>query len=153
MAAPHVAGLAALIWGARPALTAAQVRAQIRNTAVDLGTAGRDIKFGYGRIDAGAALLQLPLNPAATQEAEPPEVLVQAPFIPGEILIKPAAGQTLANVLGDVQTAGVRVADQIPPLGVYKLVVPVGQEAAWVARLGQDPAVAYAELNYVVRVH
>jgi len=54
--APHVAGIAALIRSANRNLTAAQVRDIIRNTAVDLGTAGYDPVFGFGRADAYSAV-------------------------------------------------------------------------------------------------
>jgi hypothetical protein len=51
--APHIAGVAALLMsGGR---TAAAVTTALRQTAVDLGTAGRDTTYGYGRIDALAA--------------------------------------------------------------------------------------------------
>lgn len=50
-ASPHVAGLAALIIGEDPSLTPAEVRQLLRDGAVDLGTAGFDSNFGYGRID------------------------------------------------------------------------------------------------------
>jgi subtilisin family serine protease len=56
MAAPHVAGLAALIWSLDPGLTHNQVRQVIQNSAVDLGAAGLDEYFGYGRINAWQAL-------------------------------------------------------------------------------------------------
>jgi subtilisin family serine protease len=56
MACPHVAGLAALMLQARPKLTIAQVRALAEETALDLGAAGKDNKFGAGRIDAFACL-------------------------------------------------------------------------------------------------
>lgn len=55
MATPHVAGVAALIWSARPTATPAQVRAALEQTAKDLGVAGRDDKYGYGLIQAKAA--------------------------------------------------------------------------------------------------
>ncbi len=55
-AAPHVAGIAALMRSANRNLTAAQVRDIIRNTAVDLGTAGYDPIFGFGRADAYSAV-------------------------------------------------------------------------------------------------
>lgn len=51
-AAPHVAGLAGLLLHADPSLTPADVRQAIRQGAVDLGVAGFDSNFGYGRIDA-----------------------------------------------------------------------------------------------------
>lgn len=50
-AAPHVAGLAALLLDVDPTLTPAEVHQIIRDGAVDLGTAGFDSNFGYGRID------------------------------------------------------------------------------------------------------
>lgn len=56
MAAPHVAGLAALIWSVDPGLTNDQVRQKIQATANDLGPIGKDDYFGYGRINAWQAL-------------------------------------------------------------------------------------------------
>lgn len=56
-AAAHVSGLAALIWSVNPTLTNDEVADIIRFTAVDLGEPGRDDKFGYGRIDASAAVM------------------------------------------------------------------------------------------------
>ncbi len=63
MSSPHVAGLAALILSQHPNYTNEEVRQIIRSTAADLGAAGPDNLFGYGRIDAAAALASLrPLN-------------------------------------------------------------------------------------------
>jgi subtilisin family serine protease len=56
MSAPHVAALAALIRSAHPGETVDQVETTILSTAVDLGSPGRDVTFGVGRIDAGAAV-------------------------------------------------------------------------------------------------
>jgi subtilisin family serine protease len=56
MATPHVAGLAALVWSFAPTLTNGQVRDLIQSTAADRGPAGWDVEFGYGRINAAAAL-------------------------------------------------------------------------------------------------
>ena len=57
MAVPHVSALAALLLSNRPDYTPADLRQIIQQTAVDLGAAGRDDQFGYGRINVGAALL------------------------------------------------------------------------------------------------
>ncbi len=59
MAAPHVAGLAALIWSVRPDLANDQVAQAISQTALDLGTPGWDEFYGWGRIDAYQALLSV----------------------------------------------------------------------------------------------
>jgi hypothetical protein len=56
MATPHVVGLAALIRSAHPTYTVDEVETAMEITAKDLGTAGRDDKFGYGRIQAAEAV-------------------------------------------------------------------------------------------------
>jgi thermitase len=62
MATPFVAGLAAMIWGMSPGLSRADVQGIIEDTAVDLEPTGKDIYFGYGRIDAYAAIASLLLQ-------------------------------------------------------------------------------------------
>ena len=54
--APFVSGVAALVISGDPDLTNEQVREVLRSSAVDLGTPGWDQYFGYGRIDAAAAV-------------------------------------------------------------------------------------------------
>jgi thermitase len=56
MATPHVAGVAALIWGKNPAFTAAQVRSKLDASVDDKGAAGRDTSFGFGRVNLQKAL-------------------------------------------------------------------------------------------------
>lgn len=58
MSAPHVSGVAALIWSQFPSMTRDQVRAQLRYTADDLGASGFDNYYGYGRINARKAVEQ-----------------------------------------------------------------------------------------------
>lgn len=55
-AAPHVAGVAALLLQAAPHLTPEQIKEVLIETAFDLGAPGFDATFGAGRIDALAAL-------------------------------------------------------------------------------------------------
>lgn len=56
MATPLAAGIAALVWSKHPEWSAKQVRAQLERTSVDLGDKGKDNRFGFGRVDAFAAL-------------------------------------------------------------------------------------------------
>ena len=56
MAAPHVSGVAALILAANPELTPTDVRLILRATATDLGYDGWDSFYGYGLVDAEAAV-------------------------------------------------------------------------------------------------
>ena len=56
MAAPHVAGVAALVRALRPSLSAEQVRQAMRRGADDVGIAGFDRESGYGRVNANRAL-------------------------------------------------------------------------------------------------
>jgi thermitase len=56
MAAPHVAGLAALLFAQDGKRSNATVRSLIEDSADDLGDAGWDQYFGYGRINAYRAL-------------------------------------------------------------------------------------------------
>jgi subtilisin family serine protease len=56
MASPHVAGIAALVKQANPALGGQALADVIRRTATDLGPAGPDPVFGGGRVSALAAV-------------------------------------------------------------------------------------------------
>jgi len=56
MAAPHVAGVAALVLAADPSLSVPELEALLFATATDLGAPGRDDVFGHGLVDAFAAV-------------------------------------------------------------------------------------------------
>ncbi|MBI4597195.1 MAG: S8 family serine peptidase [Candidatus Omnitrophica bacterium] len=53
---PVTAGVVTLIWSANPTLTSDQVEDILFRSAKDLGAAGWDPYFGWGRVDAGAAV-------------------------------------------------------------------------------------------------
>jgi len=59
MASPHVAGVAALLLSYDPTLTPQQVRDAMQNTATDLGSSGWDQYYGWGLVNAYAALQSL----------------------------------------------------------------------------------------------
>lgn len=56
MASPHVAGVAALVWSHYPQCTNAQIRSALAATAEDLGDTGRDTSYGFGLVQAKAAV-------------------------------------------------------------------------------------------------
>ena len=74
MAAPHVAGVAALMKAVNPALDAPGFDALLASGAItqDLGAAGRDDAFGYGLIDAYEAVA----NAGGPPPAENPTLVV-----------------------------------------------------------------------------
>lgn len=59
MAAPHVSGVAALLFGLYPSATPAQVREAMESSATDLGDTGRDDLYGHGLVNADAARVRL----------------------------------------------------------------------------------------------
>jgi hypothetical protein len=71
MAAPHVAGALALLLSAVPSLSADRQAAALESSALDLGEAGPDNDFGYGRLDALAALYWAASTPDFTLTVSP----------------------------------------------------------------------------------
>jgi subtilisin family serine protease len=56
MATPHVSAVAALAWSANPKLTNVQIRSILQKSSKDLGKAGWDTSYGYGIVQADAAV-------------------------------------------------------------------------------------------------
>ncbi|MFN7131030.1 MAG: S8 family serine peptidase, partial [Myxococcales bacterium] len=63
MAAPHVSGVAALVWGHNPEWSNAHVRAALERTARDVGAPARDDETGFGLVRAREALALLQEKP------------------------------------------------------------------------------------------
>lgn len=95
-AAPQVAGVAALMLSVNAGLTENQVRTILQNTATDMGTAGFDNTFGFGRVNALAAM----------QQSLPP--------ITGNDLMCSSANFTLQNV-----PAGVVATWSVSPTSLF----------------------------------
>jgi serine protease len=56
MATPHVSAVAALVWNCDASRSNTQIREALQLSAKDLGPAGRDNSYGYGLVQAKAAL-------------------------------------------------------------------------------------------------
>lgn len=75
-AAAFVVGAASLVRSYAPALSAADVRQILTDSADDLGEPGRDVVFGFGRLNARRALEMTPRPALRFEEVEPaPAVL------------------------------------------------------------------------------
>ena len=92
MAAPHVAGIVALMKSVNPGLTPSNLDQLLNSGAitVDLGAFGRDDSFGYGRIDALLAV------EAAQQLADGSIVITDTPAL-GVSLGRVSFGATLTR--------------------------------------------------------
>jgi subtilisin family serine protease len=96
-ASPVAAAVAALVMSANPSLSADQVKNILFTTAVDLGTAGRDIYFGYGRVNAAAAVAAAKSMPAPDTTA------------PTVAIANPVGGSTVSGLV----SIGVNAADNV----------------------------------------
>lgn len=77
---PLAAGIGALMMAANPLLDAAAIESLMYSTSLDLGAAGRDPYFGYGRVNAAAGVqAALAARPAA--DTQPPTASITAPSI------------------------------------------------------------------------
>lgn len=81
MAAPHVAGVAALLEDAYPEITPVETRCVLRVTAEDISYPGRDHYAGWGEVDAAAALEGY-ATMQALSESGPPDACGAGPLLP-----------------------------------------------------------------------
>jgi subtilisin family serine protease len=80
MAGPHVAGVVALMRQANPNADVVTIKDALMSTSRDLGTGGEDNNYGWGIVDAYAAVLAV-----SQPDTEPPTVTVTDPN-GGEVL-------------------------------------------------------------------
>ncbi len=120
MAAPHAAGVAALMLSVNPNLTPAQIKQALQETAVDMGAPGVDTTYGYGLLNAGEAVASIPAG-----SAQPPVTGKTAALVTdvsGNGVVDP--GDTLRYTIsvGNADAApltGVIVVDTLPANTTY----------------------------------
>ncbi len=122
-AAPVSAGVAALVMSANPRLSSAQVEGILFNTAVDLGTAGKDPIFGNGRVNAAAAV-QAALNSTvvSTSDTLAPSVAIGSPVgsstVSGQVPVVIEASDNVGVTKVELRVGGKVVAtDTTAPFG------------------------------------
>jgi thermitase len=98
-AAPFVAGLAGLVLAKDPSLSNAGLAAAIRTGAVDLGAAGWDERFGWGRIDAAAALAAVASPTPAPTPDPAPEPEPTDSVAPSVAITSPSDGATISRAI------------------------------------------------------
>lgn len=79
MAAPHIAGLVALLLQAKSTLTLYEIGWLLENTAIDLGSTGKDNSYGSGLINAYNAVIASS-NPIPTVTPTPTLRPTETPF-------------------------------------------------------------------------
>jgi len=77
VASPIVAGAAALVLSVKPTMTATQVQEILKQSADDIGPAGWDTSYGWGRVNVARAV-SLAAGPAPT-DLTPPSVAFASP--------------------------------------------------------------------------
>ena len=77
-ASPIVAGVAALVLSVNPQLSGAQAQDVVRRSADDLGSAGWDALYGWGRVNASRAV-GAAADAASGVDATPPSVSITSP--------------------------------------------------------------------------
>ncbi|MDH0868234.1 S8 family serine peptidase [Mitsuaria sp. GD03876] len=119
-ASPVVAGTVALLMSARPSLSGSAIQSALFSTAVDLGAAGRDPYYGWGRVNAAAAMQAVLAAPAP--DTQPPAVSVGAPLagalVSGWVAVDVAASDNQGVARVDLRVNGSVVAsDTSAPYG------------------------------------
>jgi len=114
MACPHVSGVAALLLSRYPGMANLDVRERLTGTADDLGAPGRDARYGYGRVNAFAAL--------GGGEVIPPTIEADAgTVVRGENITLTLTGEGYREYRLSIDDAG-----------MYPAVIPDRQGTLWI---------------------
>jgi len=108
MSCPHIAGIIALMRAANPDVDVTTVKQILMDTATDLGSPGNDNNYGYGFVDAFAAVLEV-MDNIGTLEGT---VTDQATGLPVEnAIVQLDGGHSSARTDSD---------------GFYRIIMPAG---------------------------
>jgi len=112
-ASPVAASVAALMMAANPTLDGAKVQSLLQSTAADLGAAGRDNVFGYGRVNAAAAV-QAAAGSVQAADTQAPAASIAAPLggasVSGAVAVSVNASDNVGVARVDLKVNGTVVA-------------------------------------------
>ncbi|MCC6069834.1 S8 family serine peptidase [Massilia sp. GCM10020059] len=112
-AAPVAAGVAAMMMSARPDLSPDTIQSLMYKTAVDLGSAGRDIYYGYGRVNAAAAVYAAK-SYGGTADITKPTASISAPLgsatVSGNVAVNASASDNVGVSRVELKANGTVVA-------------------------------------------
>jgi subtilisin family serine protease len=120
-AAPHVAAIAALVIERNPTLTSEEIRTLLTSTAVDESAPGFEFAFGYGLVDAFAAVQAVP--PVS------PSIALAAAVLPGSRAVQVGRTATAfaaiaAGGSGTATNCGIALATSVPGAFGYQTTDP-----------------------------
>ncbi len=98
--APNTAAVLALLFSVKPGLSPSQAESILESTVVDLGALGKDDLYGYGRVNAAAAV-------AAALGASTPTPDTTAPTTPTNLTATPADTSITLNWTASTDNVGV----------------------------------------------
>jgi thermitase len=121
IATPVTAGVVALMMARNPSLPASQIESLLYSTSVDLGAAGRDAVFGYGRVDAAAAVVAAG-NAVSNVDTQAPTVALTSPepnaTVTGVVPVTVATSDNVGVTRVELRVNGTLVAtDNSAPFG------------------------------------
>ena len=119
-ASPVTAGVVALMMAANPSLPPTTLEQVLENTATDLGDAGWDTSYGYGRVNAAAAV-QIALQTQAA-DTQAPSTSITSPSsgskVAGVATVNVSANDNVGVTRVELYAAGKLVAsDTTAPFG------------------------------------
>ena len=75
-----------------------------------------------------------------------------AEFVPGRVLVKPAAAASETGIEAALKAQGAREVGRVPQIGVRILQVPTQAEARVIAALSRNPNFEFAEHDYIANI-
>jgi len=137
MAAPHVSGVAALLFARNPAATASQVRQAMETTALNLGSSN---EYGRGLVQAASALAAIggPQPPTATPTRTPTSQPPTPTYTPTSPSPSPSPTPTFTST---PPTATLTPTPTLPPIsGNIIINGDFESEGGWIFSLTRHPA-------------